>query len=79
MHARQSREQKGTHFTNTGTWQMRPLAFNVKTTSCAGMQSVWLKRTSSHLDPDLGSVVANIGTYSRASAYTLARACASAL
>ena len=52
---------------------------NGKTTFCDGMQPARVKRTTSHLVPHLGSVVASIGTYSRASAYTLARACASAL
>ena len=52
---------------------------NGKTTSCDGMQPARLKRTTSHLAPHLGGVAANIGTLNRAGAYTLARACASAL
>ena len=78
MHARQPREQKGTHFTNTENANIT-IDLNDKTTSCDGMQPARLKRTTSHLVPHLGSVVASIGTYSRAGAYTLARACASAL
>ena len=52
---------------------------NGTTTACDGMQPARLKRTTSHLVPHLGSVVASIGTYSRVGAYTLARACAYAL
>ena len=52
---------------------------NGKTTSCDGMQPARLKRTTSHLAPHLGGVAASIGTLNRAGAYTLARACASAL
>ena len=52
---------------------------NGKTTSCDGMQPAPLKCTTSHLVPHLGGVVASSGTLSRAGAYTLARACASAL
>ena len=52
---------------------------NGKTTSCDGMQPARLKRTTSHPVPHLGSVVASLGTYSRAGAYTLAHACANAL
>ena len=43
------------------------------------MHPAWLKRTTSHFVPHLGGVAASIGTLSRAGAYTLARACASAL
>jgi len=50
-----------------------------KTTSCDGMQPARLKCTTAHLVPHLGGVVASIGALSRASAYTLACACASAL
>ena len=52
---------------------------NGKTTSCDGMQPAQLKRTTSHLVPHLGGVAASIGTLNCAGAYTLARACASAL
>ena len=52
---------------------------NGKTTSCDGMQPARLNRTTSHLAPHLGGVAASIGTLNRAGAYTLARACASAL
>ena len=52
---------------------------NGKTTSCDGMQPTRLNRTTSNLVPHLGGVAANIGTYNRAGAYTLARACAIAL
>ena len=79
MHARQSRKQKGTNFTSNGKTAHVTIDLNGKTTSCDGMQPPRLKRTSSHPFPHLGSVVASIGTYSRAGAYTLARACASAL
>ena len=43
------------------------------------MQPARLKRTTAHLAPHLGGVAASIGTLNRAGAYTLARACASAL
>ena len=79
MHARQSMEQEGTQFTNIGNKSNVTIDLNGKTTSCDGLQPARLKRPSSHLVPHLGSVVASIGAYSRASAYTLARACASAL
>jgi len=79
MHARQTREQKGTNFTNTGRMAKVTIDLNGKTTSCDGMQPAWLKRTTSHIAPHLGGVAANIGTLSRAGEYTLARACASAL
>ena len=52
---------------------------NGKTTSCDGMQPARLKWTTSHLVPHLGGVAASFGALSRAGAYTLARACASAL
>ena len=52
---------------------------NGKTTSCEGMRPARLKRTTAHLAPHLGGVAASIGTLNRAGAYTLARACASAL
>ena len=74
------REQTGTTFTNIGKKANVTIDLNGKTTSCDGMQPARLKLTTSHLVvPHLGSVVASIGTYSRAGAYTLARACASAL
>ena len=50
-----------------------------KTTSCDGMQPARLKCTTAHLVPHLGGVAASIGALSRVGAYTLARACASAL
>ena len=53
--------------------------FKGQTTSCDGMQPARMKCTTSHLVPHLGDVAASIGTLSRAGAYTLARACASAL
>ena len=52
---------------------------NGEMTSCDGMEPTRLKCTTAHLVPHLGGVVASIGALSRASAYTLARACASAL
>jgi hypothetical protein len=79
MRARQSREHKGTHFTNIGKKAHVIIDLNGKTTSCDGMHPAWLKRTTSHFVPHLGGVAASIGTYSRAGAYTLACACASAL
>ena len=60
MHARQSREQKGTHFTNTAKTNVT-IDLNGKTTSCDGMQPARLKRTTSHLVPHLGGVAASIG------------------
>ena len=60
-------------------WQMLPFTSMVKTASCDGMQPTRLDRTTSHLVPHLGGVAASIGTLNRAGAYTLARACASAL
>ena len=66
-------------FTNTGKKANVTMHLNGKTTYCDGMQPARLKRTTSHLVPHLGSVVASIGTYSRVGAYTLARACDSAL
>ncbi len=50
-----------------------------KTTSCDGMEPARLKCTIAHIVPHLGGVAASIGALSRASAYTLACACASAL
>ena len=79
MHARQSNEHKGAHFTNTDKKANVTIDLNGKTTSCDGTQPARLKRTPSHLVPHLGGVVASIGTYSRVGAYTLALACASAL
>ena len=73
------REQTITNFTNTGKKANVTTDLNGKTTSCDGMHPAWLKRTTSHVVPHLGGVAASIGTYSRAGAYTLARACASAL
>ncbi len=78
-HARQTREQQGTKFTNIGTRANVTIDLNGKTTSCDGMHPAWLKRTTSHLVPHLGGVAASIGTLNRVGAYTLARACASDL
>ena len=79
MHARQSREQKGHNFYQYWKQAHVTIDLNGKMTSCDGMQPARLKRTTSHLAPPLGSVVASIGAYSRAGAYTWARACASTL
>ena len=70
---------KRVHFTNTGKKANVTSDLNGKTTSGDGMQPPPLKRTTSHFVPHLGGVGASIGTYSRAGAYTLACACASAL
>ena len=52
---------------------------NSKTTYCDGTQPARLKCTTSHRVPQLGGVAASIGALSHVGAYTLARACASAL
>ena len=79
MHARQTREQKGADLTSTGKRANVTMDLNGKTTSCDGMQPARLNRTTSHLAPNLGGVAAYMGSLNRAGAYTLARACASAL
>ena len=79
MHALQTKEQKGANFTNTGKRANVPIDLNGKTTSCDGMQPARLKRSTPHLAPHLGGVAASIVRLNRAGAYTLARACASAL
>jgi len=76
MHAQQSREQTGTHFTNTEKKAHVTIDLNGKNDI---MQPTRLKRTTSHLVPHLGGLVASIGTYSCAGAFTLAHACASAM
>ena len=73
------REQTITNFSNSGKKANVTTDLNGKTTSCDGMQPARLKCTTSHLVPRLGGVAASIGALSRAGAYTLARACASAL
>ncbi len=78
MHARQSREQKGTILPILENANAT-IDLNGKTTSCNGMQPTRLKRLTSHLVPHLGGVAASIGALSHAGVYTLARACASAL
>ena len=79
MHAQQSKDQMGTHITNTGKTTHAAIDLNGKTTSCDGMQPTRLKRTTAHLGPHPGGLAAIIGTYNCAGAYTLAHACASAL
>ena len=79
MHARQTKEQQCTHFYQYWKRAHVTIDLNGKTTACDGMQPARLKRTTSHLAPHLGGVAASIGTLNRAGAYTLARACASAL
>ena len=78
MHARHIKEQTGTNFTNTGKAHVT-IDLNGKMTSCDGMQPARLKCTTAHLVPHLAGVAASIGALRRAGAYTLARACASAL
>ena len=73
------REQTIRNFTNTGRKANVTTDLHGKTTSCDGMQPTRLNRTTSYLVPHLAGVAANIGTLKRAGAYTLARACASAL
>jgi hypothetical protein len=79
MHARQTREQKGANFTNIGKGQMLPLTSMVKRHNVMACNQLGSSVRLSHLAPHLGGVVASIGTLNRAGAYTLARACASAL
>jgi hypothetical protein len=80
MHARTTAQgAKGQTFYQYWNKAHVTIHLNGKTTSCDGMQPTRLKRTTSHLAPHLGGVAANIGTLNRAGAYTLARACASAL
>ena len=78
MHARHIREQTGTNLPILEQANVT-IDLNGKTTSFDGMQPARLKCTTSHLVPHLGGVAASIGALSRAGAYTLARACASAL
>ena len=76
MHARQSREQKGKHLPIREKANVT-IDLKGKTASGDGTQPARLKRTTFHLVPHLGGVVASIGTFSRAGVYTLACACAS--
>ena len=73
------RDQTGKMFTTIGKKQNLTIELNGKTTSCDGMQPAGLKCMTVHLVPHLGGVAASNGTYGCAGAYTLARACASAL
>ena len=80
MHARTTDQgAKGHKFDQYWKKATFTIDLNDKTTSCDGMQPARLNRTTSHLAPHLGGVAASIGTLNRAGAYTLARACASAL
>ena len=79
MHARQSREQKGTNFTNTGKGQMLPWTSMVKRHHVMACNQLGSSVRLPTLLPTLEAFAASIGTLNRAGAYTLARACASAL